>query len=94
MLSKQGYICGNIAEVTLLVVVLLKQYYSSYNLADSKCSSLKIIVKKISKNFRKVFAARGRGGGVIFLGGHVILKYKLKLHNTCIKRIFGITNLI
>ena len=68
MLSKQGYICGNIAEVTLLVVVLLKQYYSSYNLADSKCSSLKIIVKKISKNFRKVFAA-GEGGGGNFVGG-------------------------
>ena len=31
-------------------------------------------------------------GGLILLGGHVILK--LKLHNTSIKSIFGITNLI
>ena len=43
MLSKQGYICCNFPEATLLVVVLLKQYYSSYNVADSKCSDLKII---------------------------------------------------
>ena len=43
MLSKQSFICCNIAEVTLLVVVLLKQYYSSYNVIDSRCSSLKII---------------------------------------------------
>ena len=43
MLSKQGYICCNIAEATLLVVVLLKQYNCSYNVADSKCSGLKII---------------------------------------------------
>ena len=43
MLLKQGYICCNIAEPNLLVVVLLKQYYSSYNVADSKCSGLKII---------------------------------------------------
>ena len=52
MLSKQGYICCNIAEATLLVVVLLKQYYSSYNVADSKCSGLKIIesMSFVSKN--------------------------------------------
>ena len=43
MLLKQGYICCNIAEPNLLVVVLLKQYYSSYNVADSRCSGLKII---------------------------------------------------
>ena len=43
MLSKQGYIYCNIAEATLLVVVLLKQYYSSYNVADSSYSGLKIL---------------------------------------------------
>ena len=43
MLSKQSYICRNIAEAALLVVLLLKQYYSSYNVADSRCSGLKII---------------------------------------------------
>ena len=35
----------------------------------------------------------GGGEGVILLGGHVILKKKLKLHNTSMK-IFGITYLI
>ena len=43
MLSKQGYIYCNIVEATLLVVVLLKQYYSSYNVADSSYSGLKIL---------------------------------------------------
>ena len=43
MLSKQGYIRCSIAKVTLLVVVLLKQYYSSYNIAKSRCSGLKTI---------------------------------------------------
>ena len=43
MLSKQGYISCNIAEATPLALVLLKQYYSSYKVADSKCSGLKII---------------------------------------------------
>ena len=43
MLSKQGYICCSIAKVTLLVVVLLRQYYSSYNIANSRCSGLKTI---------------------------------------------------
>ena len=43
MLSKQGHICCNIAEVMLIVVVLLKQYYSSYNIANSRCSGLKVI---------------------------------------------------
>ena len=43
MLSRQGYICCNIAEAMLIVVGLLKQYYSSYNVADSKCYGFKII---------------------------------------------------
>ena len=43
MLSKQGYICHNIAGAMLLFVVLLKQCYSSYNNADSRCTHLKII---------------------------------------------------
>ena len=43
MLSKQGYICFNIAEATLLVVALLKQYYSPYSVANSSCSGFKII---------------------------------------------------
>ena len=43
MLLKQGYICCHIAEPNLLVVVLLKQYYSSYNVADSSYSGLKIL---------------------------------------------------
>ena len=29
MLSKESYVCCNAAEATLLVVVLLKQYFSS-----------------------------------------------------------------
>ena len=44
---------------------------------------------------------RGRGteivilvGGLYYLGGHVILKLKLTLHNISIKSIFGITDLI
>ena len=51
-------------------------------------------------NFRKVFAEGwgGGGGGVVrnfHIGrGHVVLKLKLKLHNTSIKSIFGIVNLI
>ena len=50
------------------------------------------------KNFRKDFAGGGVRsfyfgvGGLILLGGHIILK--LKLHNTSINSIFGITNLI
>ena len=47
MLSKQGYICCDIAEATLLVVVLLKQYYFSFNVADSKCSGFKGCVRYI-----------------------------------------------
>ena len=47
ILSKQSYICCNIAEAALLVVVLLKQYYSSYNVADSRFSGLKIIVSML-----------------------------------------------
>ena len=44
MLSKHSYICcSNIAEATLFVVVLLKQYYSYDSVADSSCSGLKII---------------------------------------------------
>ena len=43
MLSNQGYICRNIAEATLVVAVLLKQYYSFYNVANPSCSGLKII---------------------------------------------------
>ena len=45
MLSKQGYqsICCNIAEATLLVVVLLKQYYTPYDVANSNCSGLEMI---------------------------------------------------
>ena len=54
-------------------------------------------------NFRKVFAEWWAGGGggegwVVWnfnIGrGHVVLKLKLKLHNTSIKSIFGIANLI
>ena len=41
ILSKQSYICCNIAEA--MPLVLLKQYYSFYNIADSRCSSTKII---------------------------------------------------
>ena len=40
--TKQGYSCCNIAEATLLVLVL-KQYYSSHNVTDSTCSGLKMI---------------------------------------------------
>ena len=43
MLSKKSYIWCNIGKATLLVVVLLKHFYSSYNVADSKCYGLKII---------------------------------------------------
>ena len=54
MLSKQGYTCCNIAEATLLVAVLLKQYYSSYNVANSRWHSLKIIgsMLLVSENCR------------------------------------------
>ena len=53
-------------------------------------------------NFRKVFAEGWVGGGGegwvvrnFHIGrGHVVLKLKLKLHNTSIKSIFGIANLI
>ena len=41
--QSQGYICCNIAKVTLLVAVLLKQYYYSHNIDNSRCSGLKII---------------------------------------------------
>ena len=55
MLSKQGYICCSIAKVTLLVVVLLRQYYSSYNIANSRRSGLKTIencIRKLPKQHR------------------------------------------
>ena len=53
-------------------------------------------------NFRKVFAEWWVGGGgegwvgrnFHIGGGHIVLKLKLKLHNTSIKSIFGIANLI
>ena len=41
MLSKKSYIWCNIGKATLLVVVLLKHFYSSDNIADSKCYGLK-----------------------------------------------------
>ena len=58
MVSKQGYICCSIAKVTPLVVVLLRQYYSSYNIANSRCSGLKTIgfnvirIRKLPKQHR------------------------------------------
>ena len=53
------------------------------------------------QNFRKVFAGGEGitnfffgGGGLILLGGSSNFEVKIKLHNTSINSIFGITNLI
>ena len=61
--NKAGYIFCNIAEATLLDVVLLKHYYSSYNGADSLCSDFKIIESM-------VFVSEDSQGNTILLEYH------------------------
>ena len=50
----QSRVCCSIAKVTLLVAVLLRQYYSSYSIANSRCSGLKAIgsILFVSENFQ------------------------------------------
>ena len=56
--------------------------------------SEKFLLGGVSEKFILVGVGGEEGGNFVVGGGHVILKWKLKLHNSSIKSTFGITNLI